>query len=346
MKINSFSHFRAISIIFIIAGHSYGVSNIQVDAVVNVAFLNVIAGGTSLFVFISGFLFHHIFYESFNYKKFIFNKCKNVFIPYLILGSIPVLLLVVLKSDMYDGFFLPNGDGFVNEYIIPTLKYYASGRFLNAYWYIPFIILTFTLSQLHIKYIKLSFKSQFLIIMIFSVIAVFLHRPIGNINVIQSVVYYTPLYLIGISASIHKELIYEYLRGKEIYLILPVIVLAFYQAFLGDVGNYHKAAFVYGGIDLMFVQKLFLCFFFMVLLYRFESYNNIVLSNIASTSFTAFFIHPFILFFISKLELEFLKVGSWLVYVAMIGFISIFCVLLAKLTRQFIPKYSRYIIGY
>ena len=61
MKLNSFSHFRAVSIVFIVAGHALFTMGMQIDLFVERFFSNLIMGGTGLFVFISGFLFHHVF---------------------------------------------------------------------------------------------------------------------------------------------------------------------------------------------------------------------------------------------------------------------------------------------
>lgn len=346
MLVNSFNHFRAISILFIIAGHSFWVNGMKFDSIFDTTIKNLISGGTSLFVFISGFLFYHIFYKKYDYKKFVLTKGKNVFVPYLILGLLPVTMFVIKKVDNFDGYFLPSGVGLINEYLIPVFKYYLSGGFLAAYWYIPFIMITFALSPLHVKYINLRFKYQILLIVFFSIVAVLIHRPIYNINVIQSVIYFTPVYLIGITASIHKEFIYVYLKGKEVYLLIFVIVLAIYQSSLGIGGNYHKDAFIYGGVDLMFFQKIFLCFFFMIWLNRFESYNNRAVDAIASTSFTAFFIHPFILLFVERLNFNFIATDSWSLYLVFVGTLALICVLIAKISNKIAPKYSRFIIGY
>jgi len=346
MLVNSFNHFRAISILFIIAGHSFGVNGMEFDSVFNTTIQNLISGGTTLFVFISGFLFHHVFYKRYEYKTFMLNKGKNVLLPYIILGFLPILLLVIKKSDGFEGYFLPDGVGLLNEYLVPAFKYYISGRFLTAYWYIPFVIMMFALSPLHVKYIELQFKYQLLVIVIFSIAAVLIHRPIYNINVIQSLIYFTPVYLIGITASIHKELIYRYLTGKEGYILFAVIMLAGYQASLGVGGNYHKGAFIYGGVDLMLIQKILLCFFFIVWLNRFESYNNRAVHAVASTSFAAFFIHPFFLWFIVRLDLSFIATNSWFLYFVFVGTLSILCIFIAKVTKRIVPKYSRNIIGY
>lgn len=98
MEVNSFNHFRAIAILFIIAGHSFGAVGMVFDHLYELSIRNFIAGGTSLFVFISGFLFHHVFYPKFQYKKFLIQKCYNVLLPYLILGLYPVFFYVLIQK--------------------------------------------------------------------------------------------------------------------------------------------------------------------------------------------------------------------------------------------------------
>ncbi|MFT6919287.1 MAG: hypothetical protein ACJA2G_001922 [Cognaticolwellia sp.] len=53
-------------------------------------------------------------------------------------------------SRDFNGYFLPKSDGYYDMFIVPVVKYYVSGRFLTAYWYIPCIIVTFIISPLHI----------------------------------------------------------------------------------------------------------------------------------------------------------------------------------------------------
>jgi peptidoglycan/LPS O-acetylase OafA/YrhL len=177
-------------------------------------------------------------------------------------------------------------------------------------------------------------------------VSVLIHRPIDNIFVIQSVIYFTPIYLIGITASIHKENIYRYLQGKEIYLLLIVITLAVFQAYIGQSGNYHKPPFSYGGIDLMFFQKLTLCFFFMAWLNRFETYNSSIIDAVAATSFTVFFIHPFILVILGRLRFDQLELNSWIEFAILVAVVTASCVVVANLVKKVFPKHSRYLVGY
>ncbi|MCE2572807.1 acyltransferase family protein [Motilimonas eburnea] len=344
--LNSFNHFRAIAIIFIVAGHSFYVNGMVFDSFFSILIKNLISGGTALFVFISGFLFHYVFFKKFEYKKFIISKAKNVMLPYLVLGFLPIFILVYKGSEDFGGYFSPHGDDFFSMYIIPAIKYVFSGRFLTAYWYIPFIVVVFIMSPLHMVFIRKSLVFQLVFVFFLSLIAVFLHRPVDNIEVFQSVMYYTPVYLIGIMASIYKEKVYDFLHGKDLVLLFVVLFFASFQTFIGDIGNYHKKPFEFGGGDLMFFQKLILCFFFMVWLNKFEKYNNRYVHSVASTSFTAFFLHPFILWFVGKLSGGSLAHDSWLLFSLFVFFTLVFCIIIAKVTKKIIPSYSRYIIGY
>ena len=343
MQLHSFTKFRALAIIFIVAGHSYSTVGIRFDSFLDSFIKNFIAGGTCLFVFISGFLFHHVFFKRFDYQLFLKNKCKNILFPYFFLGFLPICYYIFLKKNAFDGAFY-FGDGFWNSYVIPTLKYYSTGRFFIAYWYVPFIILTFVLSPLHIKFIKITFKYKILIILSLSLLSIFMHRPINNVNVFQSLIYFTPIYLIGISASIHKDLIYKKLYKMEGFLLLSVFALVLLQSYLGYEGSYHKHAFAFNGIDIVFIQKIILCFFFMVYFHNKEIEPSRLTSFIADTSFAVYFMHPFVILFIFKLNL--MKFDSWFFLFIFAFSLAVLCAFIAKLVKKVLNKKSRIFIGY
>lgn len=348
MHIQSFSNYRAIAIFLIVAGHFLGQLGPQGNSFIEKILVNLIQGGTALFVFISGFLFHHIFYEKFKYKKFLISKFKNVLIPYIILGSLAVVIQVISFNDKYNGFFLPTSELWFYKYIVPTIKYYLTGGFLAAYWYVPFILVTFLLSPLHIRFISCNSRIRFLVIFLFALIAITIHRPIGNLSVPQSVLYYTPLYLFGIVASIHREEIYDRFHGKEGYLLLLCVFISSLQVFNGDVGNYHKSMWSVSGLDFMFIQKNVLCLFFMVLLHRFEHVNNKWLNLTANTSFAIFFLHPYILTLFEKSHLQLFEntYFIWVGYLTLVCAVIIICILLALMVKKIFKKNSRYLIGY
>jgi len=348
MHINSFNHFRAIAVLFIVAGHSFFVAELELNSLPEKVVENIIGGGTSLFVFISGVLFHHIFYKKFTYKRFASSKFKSLLTPYLICAAPFVYGHVVLGLKVHDDFFLPSGAGVTDELIIPTLKYYVTGGVSGPFWYIPFILVTFLLSPLHVYFIKIRPPCQLAIIFAFTIVSMLIHRPHGSIGLFQSVLYFTPVYFIGIMCSINRTQLYNALSGKEVYLLSAVIFFAIIEALTGVTSSFNQPIFEFKGIDVAIIQKIFMSIFFMVWLNRFESYNNHIVHTVASTSFSIFFVHIYVLHALLNLKPNPSSAwsDSWLLYLFIVPLTVTICILIAKTTRKIIPNHSKYLIGY
>ncbi len=351
--LNSFNHFRAMAIIFIVAGHSVHASDIaEAVSAPHILFKILINGGTIFFVFISGFLFYHIFYQRYNYPKFIMGKVKNVLIPYSLFCLLPIALeLTGSRNDVWNGFFLPQADGIWHEYFVPFIKYYVTGGALLAYWYIPCAMIIFLCAPLHKYFIELAnVKIQIMIVAVLLIIAALGQRPIENIFIPQAVIYYTPVYLFGILCSAYKEDIYRVLKNREWLLLIPALSLAFLQLLTGPVDNYHKELFEFGGLDLQLFQKIILCVFFLVFFHRFEGFHHKFISVIAGTSFAIFFMHSYLLSILSKTKdkigIEIPFPASWFAYPIIISSVILICVIAALITKRIFGKHSRCMIGY
>ena len=98
---------------------------------------NVLTGGTALFVFISGFMFHHVFFDSFKYQKFVMAKVKNVLVPYLILASLAIAVLYTRDGGFFDSISTEYPAGILfnlsDSSLVTIIKYYASGSMFQAY---------------------------------------------------------------------------------------------------------------------------------------------------------------------------------------------------------------------
>ncbi|MEL6938792.1 MAG: acyltransferase [Cyanobacteria bacterium J06598_1] len=346
MFLNSLNYFRAIAILIIVAGHAFYAVDISFNTLPERALGNLVGGGTVLFVFISGFLFHHIFYRRYQFKKFMTGKLKKVLLPYTLLSITPIALRVLGQKHFYP-FFEPKSTDLLSTYLVPTFKYYITGRATTAYWYIPFVMVIFLMSPLHMAFIKLKMNRQLLITFVLTAIALFLHRPENDLLILQAVVYFTPVYFIGILCSERRELIYTQLKNKEVYLLLAAVGLAVFQASLGRVGSYQKAPFLYEGIDMMLFQKLALCLFFMVWLHRFEKVNSKLLNIIASTSFAIYFTHIFTLYTVTYVLTQLNISGSpWALFLLVTAASILLSVGLALGIKKLLPNYSRYLVGY
>ncbi len=343
MFLKSIGNFRALAIILIVLGHFYGYGFAD-EGVFSSVVKNIITGGTALFVFISGFMFHYVFFKRFEYKKFMVNKVKNVVIPYFLLSTIAITGLLLTSAGAFSGLEQ-------NELLMTIVKCYLTGGTLTAYWYIPFVFLVFVTSPLHMKFVKTDLNKQLLIIFALSIISTFIHRPINNINPVHSLVYYTPIYLIGILVSIYSSKVKEYLDNKLLYLALLVVFISYLEYLSGHQGNYSKPFFEYSGIDLQYIQKLFLIFFFYIFFEKFH-FESKMIDTISNTSFAIFFIHPWVLLFMNKaarvygISIEGNNIIYYLVVVICTLFFSVSTALLLKKAFNFHSKKTRYIIGY
>jgi surface polysaccharide O-acyltransferase-like enzyme len=348
MFVNSFNYFRGVAILVIVAGHCLDLADIKDEAVAEQFIRNLMSGGSALFVFISGFMFHHVFFENFNYRRFVSNKARNVLLPYLLLSALPIVYFVLSRKTHFDGFFLPTGDGVIAEYVVPYLKYLWTGVFFIPYWYIACIILIFLLSPLQVAFIRLGPRLRLTIILLALVAAAFLHRPVDNLSQLQSVGYFLPVYLLGIQCSMHKDWVYKTFAGRELILLALVLAPLIWQTLvLGHVGTYNKAPFTFGGFDWVLVQKVFLCLFLMVLLHRFEDRSWKLLGLLASSSFAIYFLHAWVLAVAYDIK-DGRETGApaflvWPVATALVTALSIGAALVA---RRILGKRSRMVVGW
>jgi peptidoglycan/LPS O-acetylase OafA/YrhL len=217
-----------------------------------------------------------------------------------------------------------------------------------AYWYIPFAGLLFIASPLYLKFIKLDNKKQIAIIVVGYIISGIVHRPEYNINHIQSLIYFSPAYMLGIWSSINKDLIYEKLKNKEIYLLAIIIILGYVQGVVLDhPEGYHKPLLEFKGIDITIYQKIFIIYFFMVFFHRFEGKRFIVLDFMARYSFAVFFIHGYILTAIMDFkEANNIEIHTGIIGLLLITFIiTMVSAIIAHTIKKIIPNKSRMIIG-
>jgi surface polysaccharide O-acyltransferase-like enzyme len=295
MHLRSFEYFRAVTIVIIVLGHSYGIAGWEIETFTDRFLANLISGGTSLFVFISGFLFHHVFYPKFHYWTFMKKKFKNVYVPYLILSVLPVCLSLYTRIPYEEFYFGPN-DTIFDQIIRPILLHYWYGGVM-VYWYIPFIMAMFVISPVFIKFIHIGTKQKIVVISFLTCVSLFMHRPVNNWSVVQSVVYFSPVYMFGILCSMERDWIYEKFRAKDGWLFLGVLALAFLQAaVMKTSGNLQKGPLEFNGVDISLLQKMALCVFFMVFLHRFEAFDSRLLKQLAASSFSIYFLHGWFIY--------------------------------------------------
>lgn len=280
-RLVEFDYLRGLAIVMIVLGHSIFLA----QPVFPLLLENLLRGGTGLFVFISGFFFHRVFYARFDYKTFISKKASALLFPFLTIS------LIALSIRMF-GWWQDGLDWQQN--LLNSWYTISNGYVLYPHWYIPFILLTFLCSPLHLAYIHAHLPMKIGVLILFAFIAVLMHRPESNSNFLQSLIYFTPYYLLGIIFSQYEQTLRLWHWRLLITSLLVVAATALAQTYLWvHIGNYHAQAFHYDGWDLQFIQNLFGCIAMLTLCHHISwSWLQQHLRWLAELSFPIFFIHP------------------------------------------------------
>lgn len=342
-RLAEFDYLRGIAIALIVLGHSIFLA----QPIFPLLLENLLRGGTGLFVFISGFFFHRVFYPRFNYKQFLTKKTAALLIPFLSISAFALLLRML--GWWQDG--LDWQQNFLNVWY--TLR---NGYVLYPHWYIPFILLTFFCSPLHVAYIHAQLSQQLVTLFIFSLISVLLHRPESNSNFLQSLIYFTPYYLLGILFSQYEKNLRPWHFALLALSLAIVAMSAIAQTYIWvHIGNYHTAAFHYNGCDLQFIQTLFGCIALLELCRHITwPWLQQHLCWLAELSFPIFFIHPLLTIALENIaELEGIKhffpvpdVSSSLVVFSIVFLVQFYgSAGIAVIIRSALGKRSRWLIG-
>ncbi len=344
--LNSINYFRGIAIIIIVLGHCQGLGGWDTSTNVEKLIHSLISNGSVYFVFISGFLYNHIFYHKFEYKKFMKKKAQFVLLPYLLFSLVPILLTVFVGDG---GKFFP--DSLRGQPFLAIIWFLVTGRINFAYWYIPMVMILFAISPV-INWIIRSNKIL-LAIAFFLPISLIVHRPNDGINTLHSVIYFLPVYLMGIWSSINNKKIYAYLKDnkKKAVIVLLAIALGLIQVFvLHNSGNFGKEFWSITVPDVNLLQKILLCFLFMSILDRYENANISSMKKTAETSFAIYFIHPFLINAIAsiakKLNLNLSYQGNFFTLVLATFLVVVISMAIAYGIKAILKKNSRYLIGW
>lgn len=333
-------------------GHCLAISDVPKVTFLEKAFHVFFTGGTFYFVLISGILFHHVFYKDFKLKNFLVKKTKYVVFPYLIMSLLPIIYLVCISdfSSKYpESYFSSNGEGFWNIYILPSIKYLLSGDHMTAYWYIPFIFIIFLLSPLFVFFIKTKPATKFFIILLLTLNSSVIHRPEDNLyfSIVQSVIYFLPIYMIGIMFSENRVKITNFLENKLFIPLLLSLVFLLLHVRFGSELDKNSFIYTYEGIDFSIGHKLFFGLFIILFFTKLQTKNINRLKLISASSFGIYFIHGPVLKVLNKaknhLDLNFDNYVFSFFFISLFVFFSSY--FLSYLAKLFFKKKSRYIIG-
>ncbi|NQY37439.1 MAG: acyltransferase [Alteromonadaceae bacterium] len=346
MRLEVFDKFRAIAIILIILDHS--IQPWGNHPYYEKIFITLVSGGSNLFVFISGFFFHHVFFNDFNYKKFMLHKFKRVFIAYLVLSVLCLMFLPFIQDGLFWERVFGEADT-LSEQAILYGKVFLYGKAQAPYWYIPFISIMFLLSPVFIKILKLPMKLLIGVFVLLLVIAMTAYKPWHQMNPLHSVVYYSHLYILGAIFSLNKDKLLHYFDNKLSILAAGILLLSLAQLYFYEKFRVLAKSnfFEFQGFDLLVVQKVLVCFFIIGLLNKlhFIKDKTGIFADITKASFSLYFLH----FFVIQIVNQYIDSGpspGILIIFLKTAFIVLTTLALAKMIKRLIGSKSKYVIGW
>lgn len=347
---DSINYLRGFAILMIVWCHFRGIimghGGAKFDGfawwIFNDFYCSILDGATSMFVFISGFLFHKIFYaRGFEYRRFMISKVKKVFLPYFLIAT------CFLMWRVY------SGHGSLSD---PNFVYFGAYEYL-AFWYVPFIMVMFAIAPLHIKFIECPERARVIILGVSLIFSMLLGRH--NQNPFVSVLFWNSVYLFGIYCAVHWDFLKNLdSNGRICIFAVTVLYLALCAsapgyAWLGDFGT-RDIKLGINKISWVLPGKMMAC---VCLIYVFEWVQahgwkilKKCLSTLATYSFSIFFLHNFIWLnfdrnhhtrIFSPMNYYEIQLSAFAVTVAA----CILCIMVAWPIKKLTGKYSRMIIG-
>jgi len=337
MFLNYIHSFRGLTIILIVAIHcvyldfiawppdSYSVRIIH-------SFLHL---GSTLFVFIAGFLFQYLSHK-YSFKRYITSKLKYVILPYIIV-SFPAIIKII---------YFPFADDVLlfADYppIMQVFLYYATGRHMNALWFMPTIIIFYFFAPLLFSLDKKAAFYWFL--PLFMLISLVVQREIFPVhNPLQSFVHFFSVYVFGMFVSHYREQVFDYVKRYWWLLVSLVIVL-----FLAEL--YYKY-----GVRLLLIRDGFSHFrwlgFALIAMYFFYRYEKTFGNRmflLAEMSFGIYFVHSYALTALGK-SFSYLQLslpGNAFTYLFVVALVIVSCMIGLWVTKKIFGGYSRMLVGY
>ena len=300
--LNYINVFRGLAILLIIAGHTMQLG--EPNSVLHKINCEIICGGTTLFIFISGFLFQHLS-ANFEYTKYLQKKWTNVVMPYLLTSILGIIFCLILPNTYGNSF-----DGLPILIQIPI--FLTTGRIHNTpTWFILMIILFFFSAKWLINLDRNNKLYKFLPLM-FLVTIIFRRvdvdynsiAELSYINKYLSCIFYIlngfihffSIYVFGMFCSKHKDIIDKF-YSKRYFLLFLIIISAAADVYLSSKNLYSSFT----------IAKTFLT---MLVLGYLKHYDSIIMSKpvlnncldtIAKYSFGLFFVHWYVFFIYNQI---------------------------------------------
>lgn len=322
--------FRALAILFIIAGHSIDFFQWPESSHELERFLRILmSNGSVLFVFIAGYLFQHLSVK-YQTKKYFLAKLKNVILPYFLV-SIPAIIVFVFfmpRETVWQGFY-------DNAQWLQVTYFYITGLHLAPLWFVPMI----TLFYLAAPFLLVGDKNKlfYWVLPLTIVLSCVVSRGLPH----ESFIHFFSVYLLGMFCSHYKVRINAILQRTPVLVLLFLIIISCILI---------EFYFMQGTMTYVnYLQKIMMALLFLGGLVQLgERIDSKLIHTIANTSFGVFFIHSYALTVGKLVSENFIgsKVaGSVLLYPLVTLTVLMSCVGIIVTLQKILGARSRYVVG-
>lgn len=301
--------------------------------------------GTTIFIFIGGFLYQYITHNNWNFRKYIEKKSMYVILPYILI-SIPIIAYRIMTDYT---FALPPG---FNEHSIMYrfLYYIVTGLHLAPFWFISTIVLFYISSPVfHALDNAWAYRWLFPLLLL---VSLFTYRSEHNANTLLSYIHFFPVYYLGMWASFHRTRILASANW-----ILFIFIVLYTGITIANLTGFwplpERISFeeilaqrlLILNIDL--VKAILLSFILMLLLYKLREKRMLFFEVLGEYSFGIFFVHCIYIYVTRDVwtalfgPIDF----SLLTFIIYFGFNLMISTVTVYLIKKITGRYSRILIG-
>jgi len=322
--------FRALAILFIVAGHSIDFFAWPEESAATERLLRIlISNGSVLFVFIAGYLFQHLA-AKYQTKKYFAAKLKNVILPYFLVSipAITIFIFFITRETVWQGFY-------DNPQWLQAFYFYITGFHLAPLWFVPMITLFYLVAPLLVFADK--HKHFYWILPATIILSCFVSRGLPH----QSFIHFFSVYLLGMFCSHYKDKVNDILSKPPLLSLLALLIVTLVAI------EYY---FMQGTMTYVnYLQKITMSVFFLGLLIRLgEKIDYKIIHTIANASFGVFFIHSYVLTGSKMLILKLFgekTAGNLLLYPLITLAVLMSCVGIIVIMQKTLGRKSRYLVG-
>lgn len=304
--------------------------------------IEILQGSTILFFMISGLLFQHLS-RRMDYADYLRRKFLNVLLPYLFI-SIPGIVRILWEPTFIEQ--NPEMAGTPLWMRVAFLYLYGGSQANHALWFVPVMCVLYLLAPLFWWVLKhpRSFAALFVLLPM----AFVEHRPLPfKYHNLALVLYFMPAYMLGMWIGLHRDRVIAFTQRYAWAIVAVVIAITAGHLGLTDyVGGYVGEPFSgeRGLIDWIYVQKILVFVLLMTALKPLDRKDLPALDYIATCSFGIYFVHMYVLNFLTGMEWISVK-GGFFSMVWVTGTTMGLSLVLVHAIRKLFGRRSRMLIG-